>query len=173
MPHIRPAVAADAKALAELQEATFRSTFGASNSAENMDMHCRLSYGEHIQRAELEDPALHILVAEHDGRLVAFAQLRMGHAPGCITATHAGEIQRLYVADDWHGKGLAQALMDACTGELRRQNADAAWLGVWEHNPRAIAFYRKCGFTEVGEHVFVLGEDPQRDVLMIRPLPGH
>ena len=73
---------------------------------------------------------------------------------------------------DWHGKGLAQALMDACIGELRRQNADAVWLGVWEHNPRAIAFYRKCGFTEVGEHVFVLGEDPQRDVVMVKPLPA-
>lgn len=171
LPRIRAAVPADAKALAELQETTFRATFGASNSAENMDMHCRLSYGEHIQREELEDPVLHILVAEHDGELVAFAQLRMGHAPGCIMAARPGEIQRLYVADGWHGKGLAQALMDACTGELRRQNADAVWLGVWEHNPRAIAFYRKCGFTQVGDHVFVLGEDPQRDLVMVRPLP--
>ena len=173
MPHIRPAVAADASALAELQEATFRATFGASNSTENMDLHCRLSYGEHIQREELEDPALHILVAEHEGRLAAFAQLRMGHAPGCIAAARPGEIQRLYVAGDWHGKGLAQALMDACTETLQSQDADAVWLGVWEHNPRAIAFYRKCGFTEVGEHVFVLGEDPQRDIVMVRPLARH
>jgi len=42
------------------------------------------------------------------------------------------------------------------------------WLGVWEHNPRAIAFYRKWGFEAVGEHVFVVGTDPQRDLVMTR-----
>jgi ribosomal protein S18 acetylase RimI-like enzyme len=40
------------------------------------------------------------------------------------------------------------------------------WLGVWEHNPRAIAFYHKHGFVDVGDHVFLLGEDPQTDIIM-------
>lgn len=42
------------------------------------------------------------------------------------------------------------------------------WLGVWERNPRAIAFYRKFGFEVIGEHRFVLGRDPQRDLVMAR-----
>jgi len=60
-------------------------------------------------------------------------------------------------------------LSDALT-VLREQHLEHVWLGVWEHNPRARAFYRKCGFIDVGEHVFQLGDDPQRDVLMARRL---
>jgi ribosomal protein S18 acetylase RimI-like enzyme len=53
---------------------------------------------------------------------------------------------------------------------MERRRSDVAWLGVWERNARAIAFYRKFGFAEVGEHVFLLGKDPQRDVVMARPV---
>jgi len=48
--------------------------------------------------------------------------------------------------------------------------ADVAWLGVWEQNPRAISFYAKNGFAVVGEHVFVLGKDPQRDLVLAKRL---
>ena len=54
----------------------------------------------------------------------------------------------------------------------RERAADHLWLGVWEHNPRAIAFYRKYGFREVGEHVFQLGRDPQRDLILVRSVSG-
>jgi ribosomal protein S18 acetylase RimI-like enzyme len=60
--------------------------------------------------------------------------------------------------------------MAACLEELKARGSDVAWLGVWERNPRAIAFYRKMGFAECGEHVFTLGHEPQRDVVMARKL---
>jgi ribosomal protein S18 acetylase RimI-like enzyme len=66
------------------------------------------------------------------------------------------------------GQGIAQELMHACIRELEQRGADAVWLGVWEHNPRAIAFYKKSGFVEVGNQVFPLGGDLQRDIVMAR-----
>jgi ribosomal protein S18 acetylase RimI-like enzyme len=60
--------------------------------------------------------------------------------------------------------------MAASISKAEEGNADHVWLGVWERNPRAIAFYKKLGFSEVGDHVFVLGTDPQRDIIMIREL---
>ncbi|MBI2756888.1 MAG: GNAT family N-acetyltransferase [Chloroflexi bacterium] len=103
-------------------------------------------------------------------RLVGFAQLRWGAAPRCVPASSPGEIQRLYVVADWHGRGVAHELMNTCIDDLKRRGSDVVWLGVWERNPRAIAFYRKFGFVEVGEHVFPLGRDPQRDIVMMRAL---
>jgi ribosomal protein S18 acetylase RimI-like enzyme len=44
------------------------------------------------------------------------------------------------------------------------------WLGVWERNARAQVFYRKWDFRTVGEHLFPLGSDLQRDILMERAL---
>lgn len=172
MPVIREATRADARPLSELAERTFRDTFGAVNTAADMDLHCRSSYGEHVQAAEISCADRLTLVAEHEGDLVAYAQLRWGPVPACVAARAAGEIQRLYVSSAWHGTGVARDLMSACLAALRARGSDVAWLGVWERNPRAIAFYRKLGFVEVGDHVFPLGTDPQRDVVMMRPLDG-
>jgi ribosomal protein S18 acetylase RimI-like enzyme len=62
--------------------------------------------------------------------------------------------------------------MNACLAELINRGSDVAWLGVWERNPRAISFYRKLGFMEVGDHIFPLGHDPQRDIIMVRSVVG-
>jgi len=169
MPIIRKAEWSDASPLAALAERTFRDTFEAANTAEDMALHCQTHYSEALQSREILDPGLTTLVCEHDGALIAFAQLRRDPAPPCISAARPFEIQRLYVAGAWHGKGLAQALMHRCLAQAEAEGADQIWLGVWEHNPRAIAFYQKFGFSVVGDHVFPLGTDPQRDLIMVRP----
>jgi ribosomal protein S18 acetylase RimI-like enzyme len=167
---VRRAQLGDAAKLSEVAEATFRAAFGAMNTAEQMDLHCRNHYGERIQAAEISNAEMLTLLGECDGELAGFAQLRWGPAPPCVTAKRPGEIQRLYVHQDWHGKGVAQQLMNASIDEMRCHDADTLWLGVWEHNPRAISFYKKFGFVGVGEHPFPLGGDLQRDVVMVKPL---
>jgi len=133
-----------------------------------MNLHCRTSYGEAIQSAEISNAGIATLLCDEGGNLAAFAQLRWSAAPACVSAQSPGEIQRLYVAKSWHGKGMAHDLMAACIGEMENRKSDVVWLGVWERNPRAIAFYKKFGFVEVGDHVFPLGTDPQRDIIMSR-----
>ena len=163
---IRNAVPSDAAALAQVAEQTFRATFGALNRAEDMELHCSRSYGEQLQADEISDPRMTTLLVEHDGGLIGYAQLRWGDAAACVVAQRPCEIQRLYVVANWHGHGVAQELMAASIAEARRRRSDVIWLGVWERNPRAIAFYRRCGFDEVGDHVFPLGNDRQRDLVM-------
>jgi ribosomal protein S18 acetylase RimI-like enzyme len=165
---IRRAVIADARSLALLAERTFREAFGDVNSPEDMALHCERSYREELQASEIANPEMVTLLGEQGGQLVGFAQVRLGQAPGCVGGAHPGEIQRLYVVGDCHGKGVAHELMTASIEEIRRRGCDVIWLGVWERNPRAIAFYRKFGFEAVGEHVFPVGNDPQRDVVMAR-----
>lgn len=172
MSAIRRAHRTDARQLAELAEKTFRDTFAAANTGADMAVHCRASYGEVIQAGEISDPGMVTFVYAQSGRLIGYAQLRWGDAPDCVRARSPGEIQRLYVARDWHGKGVAHELMAACVNEMSAHGSDVVWLGVWERNPRAIAFYRKFGFAEVGDHVFPLGSDPQRDIVMARSLAG-
>ena len=170
MPLIRKAETRDAEPLSVLMEQTFRDTFAAMNTPANMLIHCHASYSPAIQAREIGDPGMETLLSEHDGQLVGFAQLRDA---GCTASTHAArpcEIQRLYVAAAWHGKGVAQALMREIIRSATLRGADLIWLGVWENNPRAIAFYEKHGFAHAGAHVFVVGQDPQRDLLMTRPI---
>ena len=174
VPTIRPARPEDAPALARLAEATFRATFGATNAPEQMDRHCREHFGAPIQAAEIADPQAGTLLVDDGGSLIGYAQVRWGETPSCIAARSPGEIRRIYLVEAWQGRGLAQYLLAACIDAIRQRGSDAAWLGVWEQNPRAISFYRKCGFVEAGEHVFRLGTEPQRDVIMIKVFtPGE
>jgi ribosomal protein S18 acetylase RimI-like enzyme len=170
---IRFAASSDAAALAALAERTFRATFAAGNSAEHMQRHCSHSYGAALQAAEIADPRLRTLLAHRGEALAGFAQLRLqGHAPACVGAG-AAEIQRLYVDRPWHGQGVAPALMRVLLSLAAQERAARVWLGVWEHNPRAIAFYEKFGFRVVGEHDFDFGGDLQRDLVMQLQLPAN
>jgi ribosomal protein S18 acetylase RimI-like enzyme len=170
---IRKAAPGDALELAQVAERTFRETFGAQNTAENMELHCQASYGEAIQSREILAPDMATILAVDEGKLIGFAQLRWDGAPNCVLSTVPGEIQRLYVMKAWQGKGVAPVLLEACMTEMKVRGVNVVWLGVWERNPRAISFYGKNGFTEAGAHEFRLGCDPQRDIVMIRPVAAQ
>ena len=167
---VRSGVAADASALAELAARTFREAFAADNRPEDMALHLTRSYGISQQAVELADPDISTLLVEVDTELAGFAQLRAGGAPSCVTGEAPIELWRFYVAQAWHGRGIAQALMRRVESEAYARGAHTLWLGVWERNPRARAFYQKTGFTDVGSHVFMVGEDPQTDRILARPL---
>ena len=167
---IRMGVPADAAALAGLAARTFEDAFAAHNRPEDMAEHLARSYGVVRQSAELADPAITTLFAELDGRLAGYAQVRQGPAPTCVTGPAPIELWRFYVDRPWHGRGVAQALMTAAVAEAAHRGAATLWLGVWEQNDRAIAFYRKCGFLDVGSQSFILGSDGQTDRLMMRAL---
>ncbi len=165
---IRKAKPNDASALAVLAERTFRETFEADNSSQDMDQHCTQAYGLEIQTLEILDPHIDTFVCEFELELIAYVQLSWLPAPSYVTAQRPAEIRRFYVDSPWHGQGIAGALINHVLEHVESQNADQIWLGVWEHNPKARRFYQKMGFLEVGEHVFQLGSDPQRDLILSR-----
>lgn len=169
---IRAATSSDAASLAVLAERTFRETFAADNSEENINQHCARRFGAEVQGEEIADPQFATLLAEVAGELVGFAQLRLAHPAACVRGDQPAELHRIYVARPWHGRGVARQLMRAVCATAARAGSDCIWLGVWERNPRAIAFYRKCGFAVVGDHVFMLGQDRQRDLILAAPLDG-
>lgn len=173
MPDIRLATITDARNLASIAEATFRATFAIDNTAEDMDRYCRNNYSEALQALEIGNPAMLTLLCEEAGQLCGFAQLRWGTAPDCVTGSRPGELQRLYVVESQQGRGVSQQLMQASIEAMQQRGSDCIWLGVWEDNFRALAFYRKAGFVAVGEHVFHLGTNAQRDLLLARPVKGN
>lgn len=168
---LRRGLPADASALAALGAQTFTATYGAYNTPEHLQQHLERTYGESLQRQELEDPATATLVALLDDRLIGFAQLVRSERPACLGEVNAVEILRFYLDTAVHGQGIARPLMDAAYAAAREGGATHVWLGVWERNPRAIAFYLKCGFAQVGMKHFYVGDDRQDDHVMLRALP--
>lgn len=170
---VRLAGAADAAALSAFAERIFRETFGPDNTPANLDLYCLQVFSPVLQAAEIADARIVTLVAvDAGGAIVGFAQLRLGPVPECVTGPMPLELVRFYVDTPLHGTGLARRLMEAVVDAARGQGVRTLWLGVWEHNPRAQAFYRKAGFTDVGAQTFRLGSDLQTDRVMMRALYG-
>jgi ribosomal protein S18 acetylase RimI-like enzyme len=168
---IRTATSRDAAALAEFAERSFHDTFARDNEQSDMAQYVASAFGEEIQRTEIGHPQRVVLLAEGAGGIAGYAQLLAGSAPPSITMVMpATEIERFYVAPEWHGRGLARQLMMHAIDVVSQSDTATFWLAVWERNPRAIAFYRKSGFVDVGSKLFVLGGDRQTDRVMCRLL---
>jgi len=168
---IRPASLEDAATLAALGARTFQETFEAICSPEDLAAYVAGAYGEATQRAELADPSRPGLVLEIDGVPSGFVQLRLGHREPCVRGEHPVELQRIYVLRAFHGGGFGAALMEASVAIAHAWGADALWLGVWEHNDKALAFYARSGFREAGDHVFRIGQQIDRDLILVKNLP--
>jgi GNAT superfamily N-acetyltransferase len=168
--HIRAATPADAAVLADLARRTFYDTFAASNDPTDMALHLEHAYSVEKQTLELTDRDISTMLVEENGVAIAYAQVRGDHIPECVTGPNPIELWRLYVDRPWHGLGVAQLLMDRVRTVARERGAKTLWLGVWEHNDRARAFYAKCGFIDAGEHIFLFGTDPQTDRVMVTSL---
>ncbi|HET6974957.1 MAG TPA: GNAT family N-acetyltransferase [Pyrinomonadaceae bacterium] len=167
---IRHATADDASLLAEFGARTFHETFAADNTAEDMETYLASSFSLTQQSDELADPNSTFLIAEVDGLAAGYTMLHVGEVPDGIEGANPIEIVRIYVSSEWFGRGVGEALMHACFDEARKAGRETIWLGVWERNARAQAFYRKWNFRTVGEHTFQLGADQQLDLLMERPI---
>ena len=170
---IRRGTRDDAVLLSDLGARTFSETFAVDNTKEDMAAYVDKSFNVAQQTAELEDPASTFLIAELDGRAAGYAKLHRGEAEQGVEGANPVELVRLYVSREWLGRGVGEQLMRACIDEARKAGHQTIWLGVWERNGRAQAFYRKWNFRAVGEHMFRLGSDLQRDILMERTLTSE
>lgn len=166
---LRPATPSDASALAALATSTFRDTYLADNEPAHVEEYIAAHFSENIQARELADASLVTLVGESaDGRLVAYAQIRLGAvSPVPVPDTCSHEIARFYVDRSFHGRGIAHAMMDWCLTP-RRENGGLVWLVVFQRNARAIRFYEKRGFRLAGVTTFLMGTDLQDDYVMTR-----
>ena len=172
--HIRLAGTGDARSLAVLGAQLFGQSFGAANTPEDMREYISSAFAEGRQRADLEDPSIRIWLAESSsGEAIGYAQIRLGAVPpasAAILSEQPAELVRLYADRAWHGRGVGAALLRTCIGACSDSGADVLWLGVWQENSRAIAFYEKHEFRRRGKQPFLLGADRQTDWVMARTL---
>ena len=168
---IRYATAKDAETIAALSHQTFYDTFAEHNTRENMDLFLERQFSKETLKQQVNEgkgifllaflqtaePAGYARLLENDNKLIA------GNPQGL-------EIGRLYATKQSIGSGVGSALMQRSIDLAKEMGKKVIWLGVWEHNQRAIAFYQKWNFVKFGEQVFLLGKDEQTDWLMKKEL---
>ena len=170
VPAIRRATVHDAEPLSAFARRLFIETFAAQNNPDDLALFLDTAFTPALQRAELEDAHRQYWLLEMDGVLAGYVLLNDRATEEGVGGAHPVELQRFYIDFPWHGRGLAPVQMAHAVAQARALGGDVLWLGVWEKNPRAIRFYEKQGFSVCGSHIFMVGNDPQRDLIMRTPL---
>jgi ribosomal protein S18 acetylase RimI-like enzyme len=168
----RLATVADAARLSAFAYRLFDASFGPDNHPRDMAMYLPAAFSESKQTSELTDPSRRYLLGEHNGELAAYALVRHGSTDAEVDGPKPVEIERFYVDTPWHGRGAAQAMMQRVITLARELGGETLWLGVWEKNARAIRFYTRLGFGDVGSHPYLLGTDWQTDRVMSQRIAG-
>jgi ribosomal protein S18 acetylase RimI-like enzyme len=144
---------------------TFLDAYADSNSASNMARYIEESFAEKQLEAELRNKDSEFYLAKTDS-VIGYIKLNFGAAQTERQDEQAMEIERIYVLQAYYGKGIGGQLMEFAIARAQARKLHRIWLGVWEHNPRALRFYTKHGFTAFGKHIFKLGDEEQWDVMM-------
>jgi ribosomal protein S18 acetylase RimI-like enzyme len=165
---IRFATTADTELIADMSRQTFYETFAASNTKENMDMFMNETFTKEALMKEVGMPGSIFFLAYDGDEPVGYVRMRQSaNSPELVNAI---EIARIYATTNAIGKGVGKILMQQCIAIAMEKKMNTIWLGVWEHNRRAIEFYTKWGFEKFATHVFMLGADAQTDWLMKKSL---
>lgn len=167
---IRTADEDDAALIADLSRRTFYETFAAQNTKADMDKFMEEQFSRELLIDQVSEPGNTFLLAFMDDQPAGYARLTESENPASLGKANALEISRIYVVNTAIGTGIGKALMDECIQIATERKKDVIWLGVWEHNTRAISFYEKYGFSKFATHLFILGNDPQTDWLMKKEL---
>jgi ribosomal protein S18 acetylase RimI-like enzyme len=149
---IRPAVAADYSAIAVLAReilayhvAAIPDTFRETNPALSEEYFDEL----------LKSAASSLLVADNAGTLVGYVvcEAKWVNPSPMIIPRRIASIEEIMVTKGMRGRGIGQALFDACVRWAQGHGADHLTLQVWEFNQDAIAFYERRGMTTLHRHM--------------------
>ncbi len=156
--------------LQQLSIDTFNDTYAVYNTPENMRLYIDANYSDVCLLSELADINVQYFLAYTNDGLAGYIKLRTIDEPHELKGRRHIEIERIYVLSALKGMKIGQQLIEYAIDIATQQQYEVIWLGVWDENKNAQAFYIKQGFTIFGEHPFVLGTEPQRDWLMKKEL---
>ncbi|GGH06305.1 GNAT family N-acetyltransferase [Mucilaginibacter phyllosphaerae] len=160
----------DAATLLELSRTTFFDAFLHQNNPADMEAYAAAAFTLPKIQLELNNPDSEFYFALVGGAVAGYLKLNYNAAQTELKDAHAVEVERIYVLNSFQGQQVGKQLMEFAMQQATSRQLKYIWLGVWEHNTKAIGFYKIKGFGPFGSHNFMLGSDEQTDILMKKEL---
>ncbi len=156
--------------LQEMSRETFADTFASENTPENMAAYMDKAFTLEQLQKELSHAESRFFYVYADGALAGYMKINTGAAQTEAMGDDALEVERIYVRRAFQGQGIGKLLLDHALHLAHTEQRSHIWLGVWEHNRKAISFYENKGFVQTAVHSFYMGDDEQFDWIMTRTL---
>lgn len=167
---IRQATPEDAALLASFATQAFTDTYRGLDDPQEIADYVAEHFTPEVVAGVIEDPACSTLLAWVGEQLAGYAVVRAEPAPGCVAGPAPLQLWRLYLGEGFIGQGLGARLMAAVHAEARKRGAQTLWLGVYDRNLRAVAFYKRFGFVQVGGKEFLFGGRTYLDPIYAAPV---
>lgn len=166
--NIRPCAPGDEAALTLLGQATFLEAFAGTLHGSDIFAHCARMHSPQQYARWLQDPTMHLWVAEttHGATPVGYLVLSPADLPLPDLSEADAEVKRVYLLHRFQGLGLGRRLMDIARDRARQLGRRRLLLGVYAQNHAAIGFYRTLGYHPVGTRTFRVGDTDCQDLIL-------
>ncbi len=154
----------------EISIVTFYVAFKDQNSPESMNAYLESAFNLNQLEKELTNISSQFYFVIFHNEIVGYLKLNTGDAQSEKMGDESLEIERIYLKSKVQKNGLGKLLINKAIEIARESNKQNIWLGVWEKNDNAIAFYQKMGFIQTGTHSFYMGDEEQLDFIMTKTL---
>lgn len=156
----------DIKDLREISISTFNEAFSDQNSEADINQYIQIQFSAKKLLEELREAESEFYFLSLDRKIIGYLKINFPKSQSDLNLENSMEIERIYIQKIFYGTLASSRLMEHAIQCARKKACQFIWLGVWEKNFRAIAFYKKFGFEDFGTHKFLLGTDLQTDILM-------
>jgi diamine N-acetyltransferase len=160
----------DSSKLQEISYETFNETFKDQNSPENMIAYLERAFNLNQLEKELSIIASQFFFVYFNNEVAGYLKVNTKDAQSEEMGEESLEIERIYIKNKFQKHGLGKYLLNKALEIAMELNKTKIWLGVWEKNENAIAFYKKMGFVQTGVHSFYMGDEEQIDFIMTKTL---
>lgn len=157
-------------ALQTISRDTFYETFHEQNSEESMTDYLNDAFSVEKLTAEIKNKHSLFKLLYVNEELAGYLKINTEEAQSEQLGQETLEVERIYILNRFQKLGLGKVLMNEAIKLAHEKNKNKIWLGVWEKNLNAIAFYEKAGFEKTGSHSFFMGEEEQKDFIMTKYL---
>jgi diamine N-acetyltransferase len=160
----------DLHKLQEIGYETFNETFKHQNSEENMNNYLDKAFNLKQLEKELSNASSQFFFVYINDEIAGYLKINSDDAQSEEMGKESLEIERIYIRNKFQKHGLGKLLLNKAMEVAMEGNKKKIWLGVWEKNESAIAFYKKMEFVQTGAHSFYMGDEKQTDFLMTKLL---
>lgn len=160
----------DLHKLQEISYETFNETFKHQNSEENMNTYLKKAFNLKQLEKEMSNSSSQFFFVYINDEIAGYLKINSDDAQSEEMGKESLEVERIYIRNKFQKHGLGKLLLKKAMEVAREGNKKNIWLGVWEKNETAIAFYKKMEFVQTGAHSFYMGDEKQTDFLMTRLL---
>lgn len=168
--HMKKCTLEELHYLQEISYETFNETFKDQNSPENMSAYLEKAFNLQQLEKELSNHSSQFFFIYFHHEIAGYLKINTNEAQSEEMGNEALQVERIFIKSPFQKHGLGKYLLNQAIEMAMKGNKKKIWLGVWEKNENAIAFYKKMGFIQTGAHSFYMGDEEQIDFIMTKTL---